>query len=102
MIQTVEQYVFLYRTLIEGILTFDTFISLQEFLTTKKLRVDAKTQFRVKQKDQKRKIDFERLFFSKLLEQLENNVEFSYRGATDPQNTTKNRSEFILARSLKN
>jgi len=78
MIQTVEQYVFLYRTLIEGILTFDTFISLQEFLTTKKLRVDAKTQFR-------------------LLEQLENNVEFSYRGATDPQNTTKNRSEFILA-----
>ena len=48
MIQTVEQYVFLYRTLIEGILTVDTSIPLQEFLSTKKLRMDSKSQYKVK------------------------------------------------------
>lgn len=48
MIQTAEQYVFLYRTLIEGILTVDTSISLQEFLSTKKLRVDSKSQYKVR------------------------------------------------------
>ena len=49
MIQTAEQYVFLYRTLIEGILTVDTSIPLQEFLTTKKLRVDSKSQYKVRE-----------------------------------------------------
>jgi hypothetical protein len=47
MIQTVDQYVFLYRTLIEGILTMDTSIPLQEYMMTRKLRMDAKSQFRV-------------------------------------------------------
>ena len=48
MIQTVDQYVFLYRTLIEGILSMDTNISLQEYLTTRKLRLDPKSQYKVK------------------------------------------------------
>jgi hypothetical protein len=48
MIQTADQYVFLYRTLIEGILTMDTNILLQEYLTTKKLRVDTKSQYKVR------------------------------------------------------
>lgn len=48
MIQTVDQYVFLYRTLIEGILTVDTNVSLQEYLQTKKLRMDPKSQYRVR------------------------------------------------------
>jgi hypothetical protein len=48
MIQTVEQYVFLYRALIEGILTMDANISLHEYLTTKKLRMDAKSQYKVR------------------------------------------------------
>jgi hypothetical protein len=47
MIQTVDQYVFLYRTLIEGILTIDTNVSLQEYLQTKKLRMDPKSQYKV-------------------------------------------------------
>ena len=49
MIQTVDQYVFLYRTLIEGILTMDTNVSLQEYLTTRKLRMDIKSQYKVRQ-----------------------------------------------------
>jgi hypothetical protein len=48
MIQTVDQYVFLYRTLIEGLLTMDTNISLQEYLATKKLRMDVKSQYKVR------------------------------------------------------
>jgi hypothetical protein len=47
MIQTADQYVFLYRTLIEGILTVNTNISLQEYLTTKKLPMDTKSQYKV-------------------------------------------------------
>ena len=51
MIQTADQYVFLYRTLIEGILTMDTNVSLQEYITTKKLRMDTKSQYKVKGKN---------------------------------------------------
>ncbi|CAF4717328.1 unnamed protein product, partial [Rotaria sp. Silwood2] len=72
MIQTADQYVFLYRTLIEGILTIDASISLQEFMMTRKLHMDAKSQY-------------------KLLEQLQSTVEFSYQGALDPANVHKNR-----------
>jgi hypothetical protein len=50
MIQTADQYVFLYRALIEGILTMDASISIQEYLTTKKLYMDAKSQYRVSSK----------------------------------------------------
>lgn len=32
------------------------------------------------------------------MEQLQSNIEFSYRGALDPSNTNKNRVETILAR----
>ncbi|CAF4921423.1 unnamed protein product, partial [Rotaria sp. Silwood1] len=78
MIQTADQYVFLYRTLIEGILTMDASISLQEFMTTRKLHMDAKSQY-------------------KLLGQLQSTVEFSYQGALDPANVHKNRVETILA-----
>jgi hypothetical protein len=64
MIQTADQYVFLYRTLIEGILTMDTNISLQEYLSTKKLRMDTKSQYKVGRNKLKRKrIDFEYLLF---------------------------------------
>ena len=49
MIQTAEQYVFLYRTLIEGIVTLDTNVTLQEYMMTKKLRMDTKTQYKVKE-----------------------------------------------------
>jgi hypothetical protein len=48
MIQTVDQYVFLYRTLIEGILTRDTNISLQEYMMTRKLHMDVKSQYKVR------------------------------------------------------
>ncbi|CAF3879471.1 unnamed protein product [Rotaria sp. Silwood2] len=78
MIQTADQYVFLYRTLIEGILTIDASISLQEFMMTRKLHMDAKSQY-------------------KLLEQLQSTVEFSYQGALDPANVHKNRVETIIA-----
>ncbi|CAF3448455.1 unnamed protein product [Rotaria socialis] len=78
MIQTVDQYVFLYRTLIEGILTMDISLSLQEYLTTRKLYMDIKSQY-------------------KLLEQLQSTVEFSYQGAVEPANLNKNRVETILA-----
>ncbi|CAF1274014.1 unnamed protein product [Adineta ricciae] len=78
MIQTAEQYVFLYRTLIEGIVTMDTNVSLQEYMTTKKFRMDTKTQY-------------------KLLEQLQSTIEYSCRGALEPANINKNRSETILA-----
>ncbi|CAF0950892.1 unnamed protein product [Rotaria sordida] len=78
MIQTVDQYVFLYRTLIEGILTMDASISLQEFMMIRKLHMDAKSQY-------------------KLLEQLQSTIEFSYQGALDPANINKNRVETILA-----
>ena len=58
MIQTAEQYVFLYRTLIEGIVTMDTNVSLQEYMTTKKLRMDTKTQYKVKETRAFAMIDF--------------------------------------------
>lgn len=58
MIQTVDQYVFLYRTLIEGILTMDTSVSLQEYMMTKKLRMDPKTQYKVRRNREKRRINF--------------------------------------------
>ena len=47
MIQTVDQYVYLYQTLIEGILTMDTNMSLHDYLNTKRLRMDAKSQYKV-------------------------------------------------------
>lgn len=47
MIQTVEQYVFLYRSLIEGILSFGTNITLQEFTAKKSFPVDIKSQYKV-------------------------------------------------------
>ncbi|UJR13295.1 hypothetical protein I4U23_000313 [Adineta vaga] len=78
MIQTVGQYVFLYRTLIEGILTMNTWISSQEFMATRKVHMDIKDQYR-------------------LLEQLQLTVEFSYHAALDPVNVEKNRVETILA-----
>ncbi|CAF1025802.1 unnamed protein product [Adineta steineri] len=78
MIQTVDQYVFLYRTLIEGILTMNTNVSLQEFMVTRKVHMDMKDQY-------------------KLLEQLQSSIEFSYRAALDPANIDKNRVESILA-----
>ncbi len=55
MIQTVDQYVFLYRTIIEGILTMDTSISLQEYMITKKLYMDAKNQYKVRRNWEKEK-----------------------------------------------
>ncbi len=60
MIQTADQYVFLYRTLIEGILTMDTNILLQEYLTTKKLRMDTKSQYKVRRN--KERIYFDTFF----------------------------------------
>jgi len=50
MIQTVDQYVFLYRALIEGILTLNTNISLQEFMITRKVHMDIKDQYKVCEK----------------------------------------------------
>lgn len=47
MIQTADQYVFLYRALIEGILTMDISIPLHEYMTTRKLRMDVKPQYKV-------------------------------------------------------
>lgn len=78
MIQTADQYVFLYRALIEGILTEQTSISLKEFMITRKVHMDIKDQY-------------------KLLEQLQSNIRFSYHSALDPQNFNKNRFENILA-----
>ncbi|CAF1627230.1 unnamed protein product, partial [Adineta ricciae] len=78
MIQTVGQYVFLYRALIEGILTLNASISLPEFMTTRRVHMDIKDQYR-------------------LLEQLQATVEFSYHTARDPLNIDKNRVESILA-----
>lgn len=96
MIQTADQYIFLYRTLIEGILTIDTNISLQEYLNTKKFRMDVKNQYKViKKLNQKLKIN---IFLNQLLEQLQTTIEYSYRGALDPANINKNRIETILAR----
>jgi hypothetical protein len=48
MIQTVDQYVFLYRALNEGIVTMNTYVSLQEFIITRKLPVDIKDQYKVR------------------------------------------------------
>jgi len=48
MIQTVDQYVFLYRALNEGIVTMNTYVSLQEFIITRKLHVDIKDQYKVR------------------------------------------------------
>ena len=48
MIQTVDQYVFLYRTLIEGILTIDTPVSLPEYMATRNLRMDLRSQYKVR------------------------------------------------------
>ena len=47
MIQTVDQYVFLYRALIEAILTMQTYISLQEFMITRRVHMDIKDQYQV-------------------------------------------------------
>ena len=49
MIQTVGQYVFLYRALIEGILALNASISLPEFMTTRRVHMDIKDQYRVRQ-----------------------------------------------------
>ena len=48
MVQTVDQYVFLYRALIEGILTMNTYVSLQEFMITRKIYMDMKDQYKVR------------------------------------------------------
>ena len=48
MIQTVDQYVFLYRTLIEGILTMDTSVSVHEYIKTRSLYMDLKSQYKVR------------------------------------------------------
>ena len=48
MIQTADQYVFLYRALIEGILTEQTSISLKEFMVTRKVHMDIKDQYKVR------------------------------------------------------
>jgi hypothetical protein len=61
MIQTVDQYVFLYRALNEGIVTMNTYISLQEFIITRKLYVDIKDQYKVRRiikKTEKKKFSF--------------------------------------------
>ena len=50
MVQTVDQYVFLYRALIEGILTMQTSVPLQEFMITRKVYIDIKDQYKVKQR----------------------------------------------------
>jgi hypothetical protein len=55
MIQTVDQYVFLYRALIEGILTMYTYISLQEFMITRKVYMDIKDQYKVREIEEKEK-----------------------------------------------
>lgn len=51
MIQTVDQYVFLYRALIEGILTMKTSVPLQEFMITRKVYLDIKDQYKVNEKN---------------------------------------------------
>ncbi len=48
MVQTVDQYVFLYRALIEGILTMQTYVPLQEFMITRKVYMDIKDQCKVR------------------------------------------------------
>ena len=48
MIQTADQYVFLYRTLIEGLVTLNATVTLQEYLTSIKLRMDSKSQYKVR------------------------------------------------------
>lgn len=47
MIQTADQYVFLYRAIVEGILTMNTCVSLREFMITRKLNMDIKDQYKV-------------------------------------------------------
>ena len=47
MIQTADQYVFLYRTFIEGILSNGTTMTAQEFLNIRKFPMDIKTQYKV-------------------------------------------------------
>jgi hypothetical protein len=49
MIQTADQYVFLYRALIEGVLSINTSISVQEFMATRKLHMEIKHQYKVRQ-----------------------------------------------------
>ncbi|CAF0861002.1 unnamed protein product, partial [Didymodactylos carnosus] len=76
MIQTVDQYVFLYRALIEGIWTSDTNIPIDFF--KKKFKIDTKAQYR-------------------LLEQFQSTIELNYQSALDPINISKNRLDTILA-----
>ncbi len=47
MIQTADQYVFLYRALIEAILTKNTSVPLREFMVTRRLYMDIKDQYKV-------------------------------------------------------
>jgi hypothetical protein len=58
MIQTVDQYVFLYRALIEGILTMQTCISLQEFMITRKVYMDIRDQYKVRLNNKENNIIF--------------------------------------------
>ena len=53
MIQTADQYVFLYQTLIEGILTRDASIALKEYMMTGKLHMDIRSQYKVRKKERK-------------------------------------------------
>ena len=48
MIQTVDQYVFLYRALIEGIVTMKTHISLSEWINTGKVHLDIQNHYQVR------------------------------------------------------
>lgn len=50
MIQTVEQYVYLYQALIEGLLTMDTNMPLQEYLLKERLPMDPKSQYKVRER----------------------------------------------------
>lgn len=93
MIQTVDQYVFLYRALIEGILTERTSIPVKEFIITRKVPMDIKDQYKVSAKLSPPK---KPLLFQ-LLEQFQADLRFTYHGATEPSNRKKNRFETILA-----
>ena len=50
MIQTADQYVYLYQTLVEGLLTMDTNMPLQEYLLKERLPMDPKSQYKVREK----------------------------------------------------
>jgi hypothetical protein len=70
MIQTVDKYIFLYRSLIEGILTKDTYVSLHEFITTRKVQMDIKNQYKVRTIERKLK---KSIFFKTAFRTVTNN-----------------------------